>query len=85
MFKNRRWKENNKKQLKAAAVPLDYCWVAEMPANEDGEPNPHVHILLRWLVPKTHFFAWVGRLERIWGNGFAKIERIKHAKAELHT
>ena len=81
IFQNRRWKENNKKQLKAAAVPLDYCWVAEMPANEDGEPNPHVHILLRWQVPKTHFFAWVGRLERIWGNGFAKIERIKHAKA----
>lgn len=76
-----RCKEIKKDVYKICAVPLDYCWVAEMPANEDGEPNPHVHILLRWQVPKTHFFAWVGRLERIWGNGFAKIERIKHAKA----
>ncbi|SKC31459.1 hypothetical protein CZ809_00937 [Photobacterium piscicola] len=76
-----RCKQIKKDVFKIGAVPLDYCWVAEMPANEDGEPNPHVHILLRWQVPKTHFFAWVGRLERIWGNGFAKIERIKHAKA----
>ncbi|WP_281222102.1 rolling circle replication-associated protein [Photobacterium sanguinicancri] len=78
---NPRWKINRNDELKKTAVPLDYCWVAEMPANEDGEPNPHVHLIMRWKVPKTHFHAWAGRLERLWGNGFAKLEKIKHAKA----
>ncbi|CZF83162.1 rolling circle replication-associated protein [Grimontia marina] len=77
---NPRWKNSNGK-WKQTAVPLDYIWVAEMPANEDGEPNPHVHLLMRWEVPGTHFHAWAGRLEKMWGNGFAKLERIKHAKA----
>lgn len=78
---NPRWKEGRDGKLKKCAVPLDYCWVAEMPANENGEPNPHVHLLMRWKVPATHFHAWAARLERIWGNGFAKLERIKYAKA----
>ncbi|MCM0151535.1 hypothetical protein [Photobacterium galatheae] len=78
---NPRWKEKPGKGLQKVAVPLDYCWVAEMPANEHGEPNPHVHVLFRWRVPKSYFHAWAGRLEGLWGNGFAKIEKIKHAKA----
>ncbi|HHX8450567.1 TPA: rolling circle replication-associated protein [Vibrio diabolicus] len=58
-----------------------YIWVAECPANEDGEPNPHVHILLRWTVPEHLFSSWAKRLEKIWGHGFAKLERIKKPKA----
>lgn len=58
-----------------------YIWVAECPANEDGEPNPHVHILLRWSVPESLFSAWAKRLEKLWGHGFAKLERIRKPKA----
>ncbi|MFA0264562.1 rolling circle replication-associated protein [Vibrio cyclitrophicus] len=63
--------------------PLDfhYIWVAECPANEDGEPNPHVHVLLKWNVEPRFFSAWAKRLEKIWGHGFAKLERIKKPKA----
>ncbi|NOH22357.1 rolling circle replication-associated protein [Vibrio europaeus] len=64
-------------------TPADfhYIWVAECPANEDGEPNPHVHLLLRWTVPEHLFSSWSKRLEKIWGHGFAKLERIKKPKA----
>ncbi|WP_256612985.1 rolling circle replication-associated protein [Vibrio ostreae] len=64
-------------------LPADfhYIWVAECPANEFGEPNPHVHVLLRWNVPKHLFSAWSARLEKIWGHGFAKLERIRKPKA----
>lgn len=77
---NPRWKQVNGKWKKTAA-PLDYIWVAEMPANEDGVPNPHVHLLVRWEVPKTHFFAWAGRLEKMWGNGFANLQRMQSTGA----
>ncbi|WP_211315223.1 rolling circle replication-associated protein [Photobacterium lipolyticum] len=58
-----------------------YIWVAECPANEDGEPNPHVHVLLNWSVPKPQFSAWSKRLEKLWGNGFANLQRIQQPKA----
>ncbi|MDP2505635.1 hypothetical protein [Oceanobacter sp. 3_MG-2023] len=56
---------------------LDYCWVIENPKNEDGEDNPHVHIMMRWRVPYRDFQAWARRLERLWGQGFAHLEKIK--------
>ncbi|WP_240205664.1 hypothetical protein [Vibrio sp. CyArs1] len=64
-------------------IPADfhYIWVAECPANEDGEPNPHVHLLLRWSVPEPLFSPWAKRLEKIWGHGFAKLERIRKPTA----
>ncbi|WP_428445881.1 rolling circle replication-associated protein [Photobacterium nomapromontoriensis] len=58
-----------------------YIWVAECPANKDGEPNPHVHILLNWTVEPEQFNAWTQRIEGIWGNGTVHVERIKHPKA----
>ncbi|WP_208020496.1 rolling circle replication-associated protein [Vibrio viridaestus] len=58
-----------------------YVWVAECPANENGEANPHVHMILNWQVEEKLFWAWSQRLENIWGNGFAHIERIKFGKA----
>lgn len=63
------------------AADFHYIWVAECPANEHGEPNPHVHLLLRWTVPEHLFSPWAKRLEKIWGHGFAKLERIKKPKA----
>lgn len=63
------------------AADFHYIWVAECPANEDGEPNPHVHVLLRWTVPEHLFSPWARRLEKIWGHGFANLERIKKPKA----
>ncbi|WP_052708138.1 TMF family protein [Salinivibrio sp. KP-1] len=58
-----------------------YMWVAECPANENGEPNPHVHLLMRWNVEKPFFDNWAKRLEGIWGHGFAKLEHIQRPMA----
>ena len=56
---------------------LHYCWVVENPKNEDGEDNPHAHILMRWRVPYREFEGWAARLEQLWGQGFAHLEKIK--------
>ena len=60
---------------------LDYLWVAEMPENSKGEPNPHCHVLLRWNVEPHLFHDWAKRIEKLWGQGFAKLERIRSADA----
>lgn len=60
---------------------LDYLWVAEMPDNKNGEANPHCHVLLRWSVEPYLFHDWASKIERLWGQGFAKLERIKSADA----
>lgn len=56
---------------------LCYCWVVEIPVNENYEENPHVHMLLGWSVPYRLFAAWSARIERIWGNGYFHLEKIK--------
>lgn len=56
---------------------LCYCWVVEIPVNENYEENPHVHMLLGWAVPYRLFAAWSARIERIWGNGYFHLEKIK--------
>lgn len=43
--------------------------------------NPHVHLLMRWRVPKNLFKAWAGRIEKLWGQGFAHIEKIREPEA----
>jgi hypothetical protein len=55
---------------------LAYCWVVEIPRNEDGEENPHVHMLLGWQVPYRHFESWAARIEGIWGKGYFHLEKI---------
>lgn len=60
---------------------LLYCWVVEIPKNAEGEQNPHVHMLLRWSVKKAEFSAWSERVEKIWGHGFAHLEKIDDPKA----
>lgn len=60
---------------------FDYLWVVEVPDNEQGEPNPHLHVLMRWAVPFDKFEGWAGRLEKAWGQGFAHLEKIKDGKS----
>lgn len=72
---------------------LDYLWVAEAPtklkvlSSKNGFDcvesviNPHCHVLMRWNVEPHLFRAWAARIESIWGQGFAKLERIKNADA----
>lgn len=76
---------DKKKPLK---VSLDYLWVAENPwACEQLEVgpgryrNPHVHVLLRWRVPFKYFKPWAGRIEKLWGQGFAHLEKLKNSEA----
>lgn len=63
--------------------PLDYLWVAEAPDQIDEETgevtgtNPHLHILMRWRVPYRHFAAWAERIENLWGQGWAHLEKIE--------
>ncbi|EGR1698826.1 hypothetical protein HYN73_00820 [Vibrio parahaemolyticus] len=67
----------------ATKKPFDfhYIWVAESPANDDGEPNPHVHVLLNWRIEQHHFAGWAQRIEQLWGNGMAHLEKIKFGEA----
>lgn len=60
---------------------LDYCWVVEIPKNDKGEDNPHIHILMRWRVPYAQFQEWAARLEGVWGMGFATLEKLKDPEA----
>jgi hypothetical protein len=60
---------------------LPYCWVVEIPENDQGEPNPHVHILLGWKVEYSEFKGWASRIESLWGQGFAHLEKIKDSEA----
>ncbi len=59
------------------ADKLHYCWVVEVPKNEQGHDNPHVHMMMRWSVPFEFFPQWARRLEKLWGQGFAHLEKIK--------
>lgn len=58
-----------------------YLWVAECPANEGGEPNPHVHLLMDWDMTPELFLAWSEKIESLWGNGFAKLQRVRKPEA----
>lgn len=61
--------------------PLLYLWVVEVPENSQGEPNPHVHMLLNWRVNGAVFRSWAARMEKLWGQGFAHLEKIKDSGA----
>ena len=64
-----------------SAEKLDYLWVAEAPKGKTRAVNPHCHVLLRWNVEPYLFHDWAQRIENLWGQGFAKLERIKQADA----
>lgn len=73
----RGWQTQAGESVPGCGEGLSYCWVVEIPYNENGEPNPHVHMLLGWSVPYRLFADWSQRIERIWGNGYFHLEKIK--------
>ncbi len=73
----RGWVTPEGEQVKGHGEGLAYCWVVEIPLNENYEENPHVHMLLGWSVPFRLFKSWSARIERIWGNGYFHLEKIK--------
>lgn len=60
---------------------LLYCWVVEIPKNDKGEDNPHVHVLMRWSVKRAEFDMWAKRIESLWGQGWANLQKIDDPKA----
>ena len=50
--------------------------MVEIPENDSGEMNPHVHMMLGWSVDYKHFQPWRKRIEAIWGNGYFHLEKI---------
>lgn len=68
---------NNKCEVKGVNESLKYCWVAENPKNDAGEDNPHLHVLMSWRVDYAVFQQWAKRIEGVWGQGFAHLEKIK--------
>lgn len=65
------------RKMKPIRQGISYCWVVENPLNEGGKRNPHVHVLMDWRVKYSAFASWADRLESIWGQGFATIEKIR--------
>ena len=73
----RGWNTSEGEKVDAAGPLFSYCWVVEIPKNEDGTDNPHVHMMIDWRVDYRLFAEWSGRIERIWGNGYFHLEKIK--------
>lgn len=60
--------------VKPRKTPLCYVWVAENPGNE----NPHVHLMINWRVRQKEFLPWAAWWERQWGKGYCKLIKLKH-------
>lgn len=61
---------------------FSYVWVAECPVTiKTGEPNPHVHLLTSYTVPRADFADYAAWAESRWGLGFVHMERIRDASA----
>lgn len=73
---SRGWNKKSGEQVAGQGRSLAYCWVVEVPKNEQGEDNPHIHMLLDWSVEYQHFAEWAKRIESIWGNGYFHLEKI---------
>lgn len=73
----RGWTDSSGERIPGHESLLQYCWVVEIPKNENGEDNPHVHMMLGWRVPNSQFKDWSKRIEGIWGNGYFHMEKIK--------
>ena len=74
-----KWREGFR--IRAHHRPFWFVWVIENPTNEAGESNPHVHIMLNWGVKLDQFHAWSRWIEKTWGYGFAKLEKLKKPEA----
>ncbi|MEW8073617.1 MAG: hypothetical protein AB2826_24660 [Candidatus Thiodiazotropha sp.] len=74
-----KWREGF--TLGGSGKPFQFVWVIENPENEQGERNPHIHLLMNWHVKLDEFHAWAMWIEKTWGKGFAKLERIRKPAA----
>ncbi len=73
----RGWTKENGERVAGHDHGLPYLWVVEVPENDNGEPNPHIHMLLGWRVEYKDFQDWSKRIESIWQNGYFHLEKIK--------
>lgn len=73
----RGWITTDGRRVAGSDKPLAYCWVVEIPKNENGEENPHVHMMVDWRVDQKLFGEWAARIESIWGNGYFHLEKIR--------
>lgn len=73
----RGWTRSDGARVDGIDNTLSYSWVVEVPKNEEGEDNPHVHMLLGWRVAYSDFEDWSKRIEGLWGNGYFHLEKIK--------
>jgi hypothetical protein len=73
----RGWTDSAGNRICGHDEPLAYCWVVEIPKNDKGEENPHVHMMLNWRVDRQIFDDWSSHIESLWGNGFFHLEKIK--------
>jgi len=65
----------------SAGKDFHYCWVVEVPKNEQGEDNPHIHMLMNWSVEFKDFKAWASRIEGLWSHGYFHLEHINDPEA----
>lgn len=63
--------------MKRTQKNIAYCWAVEIPKNKQGGDNPHVHLLMNWRVSYDDFQPWKDRIEKIWGNGYFHLEKIR--------
>lgn len=73
----RGWQRESGEKIAPAGAEFCYLWVVEIPKNEQGEDNPHIHLMLNWRVEKKLFSEWAERIERLWANGYFHLEKIK--------
>lgn len=73
-----------KAKIRGTHAPFEFIWVIEnpwrvvhTPYGPGRKPNPHIHVLTNWTVKKKFFKGWAARIEKLWGKGFAHIERIR--------
>jgi len=77
-------KKSKRARIRGTERAIDYCWVIECPwtvrhtvYGPGRAKNPHVHLMMNWTVKRASFRGWASRIESIWGNGYAKIEKLR--------
>lgn len=69
------WVAENPNRTDENGDPLPIC--DEQGEYDETATNPHIHLMMKWRVEYRHFPYWSRRLEKLWGHGFAHLEKIK--------
>jgi len=69
------WVAENPNRTDENGDPLPIC--DEHGEYDEHSTNPHIHLMMKWRVDYRHFPFWARRLEKLWGHGFAHLEKIK--------